>query len=238
MATTQISVLINADAEQLWLMLREPSRIAQWHGWDMAELEDEIAEVYFSNVKESADHLRLELEMGDVFVLEPRPDGTLLTLTRGVATGEWAEFDADITEGWTMFLHQLKFAVERHPRTTRHTIYADGSSAAHTNLWDALGIDTGWLPDPGEPYEITLNTGATLTGKVWYRTDSQVGLTVADYAEHGDGLLVLAQQAPLPGVREHPGAQICASTYGLGAHAIDAIASAWDTFMETHYADD
>jgi len=235
MDTTQLSVLINADAEQVWLMLREPARLAQWHGWEMEGLEDEIRQIYYVNVKESPDHLRLDLEMGDVFTLEPRPDGTLLTLTRGVATGEWAKYDADMTAGWTMFIEQLKFALERHPHTPRRTIFVDGTSAAHINLWDALGIDTGWLPDPGEPYEVSLNTGATLSGKVWYRTDTQLGLTVSAYAEHGDGLLILAQQAPVEGLREHPGAQIIASTYGLGAAALEAIGSQWDAFMETHY---
>ncbi|WP_425862751.1 SRPBCC family protein [Arthrobacter sp. TWP1-1] len=235
MATNQLSVLVNADAEQLWLMLREPAKLAQWHGWEMEGLDDEIAQIYYSNVTESPDHLRLDLEMGDVFTLEPRPDGTLLTLTRGEATGEWAKYDSDITEGWSMFLQQLKFALDHHPRTARRTIYTDGTSSAHTNLWDALGIDTGWLPDPGEPYELTLNTGATLTGKVWYRSDTQLGLTVADYAEHGDGLLVLARQAPLDGVREHAGAQIIVSTYGLGSAAFEAIGSQWDSFMEVHF---
>jgi hypothetical protein len=237
MDTNQLSVRINADAEQVWLMLREPARVAQWHGWQMEGLDDEIRQIYFSDVTEGANHLRLDLEMGDVFTLEPHADGTVLTLTRGVATGEWAKYDSDITEGWTMFLQQLKFALERHPHTPRRTIFVDGTSASHTNLWDALGIDTGWLPDPGEPYEVTLNTGATLAGKVWYRTDSQVGLTVADYAEHGDGLLILARQAPVEGLREHPGAQVIASTYGLGAAALDAIGTQWDSFMETHYPD-
>ncbi|MFQ4149487.1 SRPBCC domain-containing protein [Arthrobacter sp. LAPM80] len=238
MATNQLSVLVNADAEQLWLMLREPARIAQWHGWQMEGLENEIEQIYHSNVVEGADHLRLELEMGDVFTLEPHPDGTLLTLQRGEAGGEWAKYDPDITEGWSIFMQQLKFALEHHPKTKRRTIFVDGTSSAHTNLWDALGIDTGWLPDPGEPYEVTLNTGATLAGKVWYRSDTQVGLTVENYAEHGDGLLVLAQQAPLEGVREHPGAQIIASTYGLGAAAFDTIGAQWDSFMEVHYPDE
>jgi uncharacterized protein YndB with AHSA1/START domain len=237
MDTNQLSVRINADAEQVWLMLREPARVAQWHGWQMEGLDDEIRQIYFSDVTEGANHLRLDLEMGDVFTLEPHADGTVLTLTRGVATGEWAKYDSDITEGWTMFLQQLKFALERHPHTPRRTVFVDGTSASHTNLWDALGIDTGWLPDPGEPYEVTLNTGATLAGKVWYRTDSQVGLTVADYAEHGDGLLILARQAPVEGLREHPGAQVIASTYGLGAAALGADRIQWDSFMETHYPD-
>lgn len=237
MDTNQLSVRINADAEQVWLMLREPARVAQWHGWQMEGLDDEIRQIYFSDVTEGANHLRLDLEMGDVFTLEPHPDGTVLTLTRGVATGEWAKYDSDITEGWTMFLQQLKFALERHPHTPRRTVFVDGTSASNTNLWDALGIDTGWLPEPGEPYEVTLNTGATLSGKVWYRTDAQVGLTVADYAEHGDGLLILARQAPVEGLREHPGAQVIASTYGLGAAALDAIGTQWDSFMETHYPD-
>lgn len=235
MDTNPLSVLVNADAEQVWRMLREPAKTAQWHGWEMEGLDDEIQQIYYSDVLESPDHLRLELEMGDVFTLEPRPDGTLVTLTRGVATGEFAKYDSDITEGWAMFIQQLKFALERHPHTPRRTIFVDGTSTAHTNLWDALGIDTGWLPGPGEPYQLTLNTGATLKGKVWYRSDTQLGLTVADYAEHGDGLLILAQQAPVEGLREHPGAQIVVSTYGLGAAALEAVGAQWDAFMETHY---
>ncbi|MGO4384689.1 SRPBCC family protein [Specibacter sp. RAF43] len=236
MDKNQLSVLVNADAEQVWLMLREPARIAQWHGWQTEGLDAEIHQIY-DDVTESPDHLRLEMNQGDVFTLEPRPDGTLLTLTRGQATGEWAKYDADITEGWSVFIQQLKFALERHPHTPRRTIFVDGTSANHVNLWDALGIDTGWLPDPGEPYELTLTTGATLKGKVWYRGSTQLGLTVADYAEHGDGLLILAQQQAVEGLREHPGAQIIASTYGLGAAALDAIASHWDAFMEANYPD-
>ena len=238
MATSQLSVLINADAEQLWLMLREPAKIAQWHGWEMKGLAEEIQLIYYSDAVESPDHLSLDLGDGDVFTLEPCSDGTRLTLTRGEPQGALAKHDSVIAEGWAMFLQQLKFALERHPKTARRTIFVDGTSSAHTKLWDALGIDTGWLPDPGEPYKLVLTTGATLSGKVWYRSNTQLGLTVDSYAEHGDGLLILAQQAPLPGVREHPGAQIIASTYGLGAASFESIGAQWDAFMETHYPDE
>lgn len=236
MATSQLSVLVNADAEQLWLMLREPAKIAQWHGWEAESLAAEIELIYYSNAVESPDHLRLELGSGDVFTLEPRADGTLLTLSRGQAEGDLAQHDPDITEGWAAFIQQLKFALERHPRTPRHTIFVDGTSSSRTKLWDALGIDVGWLPDPGEPYELALTTGATLSGKVWYSSDTQLGLTVVNYAEHGDGLLILTQQEPLAGVREHPGAQIIASTYGLGAAACETIGAQWDAFMEEHFS--
>ncbi|GAA4660975.1 SRPBCC domain-containing protein [Arthrobacter cryoconiti] len=235
METNQLSVLVNADAEQVWRMLRDPAKIAQWHGWDADGLEDEIAQIYESNVKESADHRRLQLESGDFFSLDPHPDGTRLTLTRTKTTGELAQYDSNITESWVMFIQALKFKLERHPQTPRRTFFADGTSSEHTNLWTALGIDTGWLPEPGEKYELTLNTGARLSGKVWYRTDTQLGLSVADYAEHGDGLLILAEQPRMDAIPEHPGALIIASTFGLGAAAFESIAAHWDSFMETYY---
>ncbi|MGP9501573.1 hypothetical protein ACT3TS_05090 [Specibacter sp. AOP5-B1-6] len=46
MVNTQLSVLVNADAEQLWHMLREPARIAQWHGWEIEGLEEEVRQIY------------------------------------------------------------------------------------------------------------------------------------------------------------------------------------------------
>ncbi|WP_427016275.1 SRPBCC domain-containing protein [Pseudarthrobacter sp. P1] len=235
MASIQISVHVNADAEQVWRLLREPALIAQWHGWEMDGLAEEIREIYYGDVTEGANHLRLELGMGDVFALEPVADGTVLTMSRGRATGEWEKYDADISEGWQMFIQQLRFMAEHHPHTPRRTVYADGQTTAATTIWEALGIDIGWLPEPGEDYEATLTTGQRISGKVWYRTDTQLGLTVKDYAEHGDGLLILAEQAPLEGIREHQGALLIASTYGLGAAALDSVGSHWDSFMETRY---
>ena len=55
--TNNLSVVINADAPQVWTMLREPSKVAQWHGWQAEDLDSEIKEIYFSgDVQESPDH--------------------------------------------------------------------------------------------------------------------------------------------------------------------------------------
>ncbi|MBG0738178.1 SRPBCC domain-containing protein [Paeniglutamicibacter antarcticus] len=235
MGNNELSVHINADAEQVWRMLREPARTAQWHGWESDSLADEISQIYYTGVTEGPDHLSLHMAMGDVFTLKPVPDGTVLTMTRGKATGEWAPYDGDITAGWAMFIQQLRFALERHPHGTRRTIFADGMTSSARSLWEALGIDTGWLPEAGGDYSLQLSTGASLEGKVWYRSDTQLGLTVQSYAEHADGLLILAEQAPLKGIRPAKGAQVIASTYDLGAAAFESIAEQWDGFMEQHF---
>lgn len=235
METAQISFLINADAQQLWNALREPKLIAQWHGWEVDSLNEEITMIYFSDAKESADHLKLELGPDHVFTLEPQTEGTELTLDVTKGEGPMATYFNEIVEGWTTFLQQLKFMLEHHPQTPRRTYYADGLAKNNTKLWAAAGIDTGWLPDAGQPYELELSTGAKLAGKVWFRSENQIGLTVSHYADHGDGLLVLAQQNPSEGIRDKAGAQLIISTYGLGAAAYDEIAGQWDAFMEQNF---
>lgn len=235
METAQISVLINADAEQVWKALREPKLISQWHGWEVVSLDDEIAMIYFSDSKEAADHLRLDLGEDHTFTLVPGAEGTTLNLEVRRGNGPMAPYFNEMVEGWTSFLHQLKFMLEHHPRTPRRTYYADGLAKNTTKLWAAAGIDTGWLPDAGESYELSLTNGVALAGNVWFRSENQIGLTVSNYADHGDGLLILAQQEPSPGIREKAGAQLIISTYGLGAAAYEQIATDWDTFMEENF---
>ena len=46
--TNNLSVVINSDAQQVWTMLREPSKVAQWHGWEADDQAAEINEIYFS----------------------------------------------------------------------------------------------------------------------------------------------------------------------------------------------
>ena len=234
--TNNLSVVINADAPQVWTMLREPSKVAQWHGWQAEDLESEIKEIYFSSdVQEAPDHTSLTVHGGDTFELHPEAGGTRVSVTRAAVDhdSEWAAWDEDITQGWLTFLQQLRFALERHPHGKRHTLFlhlTEGKASAIAKL----GLSD--LPAPGEPYQLTLGTGEDISGKVWYRTSHQVGLTVHSYAEHGEGLLVVADHPAIKDVRaEGDGSLVIASTYDLGAGAFDAIRQSWDSWRSENY---
>ena len=136
--TNNLSVVINSDAPQVWTMLREPSKVAQWHGWEADDLAAEINEIYFNtNVVEGADHTtpdrrrrrHLHAETGAQRARE-------VSVTRAAMdhNSEWAAWDEDITQGWLTFLQQLRFALERHPHGKRRTCFF--SVPGHRGLGD------------------------------------------------------------------------------------------------------
>ncbi|MCG2622824.1 SRPBCC domain-containing protein [Arthrobacter sp. I2-34] len=231
--TEPLSVHINADARQVWVMLREPSRLAQWHGWETEGLDEEIELIYFSDAVESADHRSLTLGGRYTFTLEPVGDGTKVTVARsGAAPGPNEPPEEDVREGWQSFLQQLRFALERHPNDKRQTTYFQDNSAPHGGAAHNLGLDK--LPAPGEDYEATLGTGESLAGKVWFRSAHQVGLTVRSYAGHGDGLLIVADLPATP-TRPDGGTQVLITSYGLGAKALSELRSKWDGWRTRHF---
>lgn len=233
--TNNLSVVINADAPQVWTMLREPSKVAQWHGWQAEDLDAEIKEIYFSgDVEESADHTSLTVHGGDVFELHPVADGTRVSVTRAAVDhdSEWASWDEDITQGWLTFLQQLRFALERHPHGKRHTLFLHLTEGQGSAI-EKLGL--GDPPAAGEPYQLTLGTGEEISGKVWFRTNHQVGLTVHSYAEHGEGLLVVADHPAIKDVRPDGGSLVVVSTYDLGAAKVASVRSSWDSWRAENY---
>ncbi|HCB57911.1 MAG TPA: hypothetical protein DEP82_08325 [Arthrobacter bacterium] len=233
--TNNLSVVINADAPQVWTMLREPAKVAQWHGWEADELTGEINQIYFgSNAVEAPDHTSLTTNGGDVFDLKPVAAGTLVSVTRAALdhNSEWAAWDEDVTQGWLTFLQQLRFALEHHPHGKRHTLFFEFPGEPASAI-EKLGLSE--VPAPGETYVLTLSTGEEITGKVWYHSNHQVGLTVHSYAEHGDGLLIVADQPVIEGVRPDGGAMVIASTYDLGAHKVESIRSLWDGWRAENY---
>ena len=233
--TNNLSVVINADAPQVWTMLREPSKVAQWHGWEADDLAAEIKEIYFGDqVAEAPDHTSLTTNGGDVFELKPVPTGTQVSVTRAAMdhNSEWAAWDEDITQGWLTFLQQLRFALERHPHGKRHTSFFQVPGGSGSAI-EKLGLSD--VPARGENYELTLGTGEEIAGKVWYRSNHQVGLTVHGYAEHGDGLLIVADQMAIEGVRPEGGSMAIISTYDLGGHQLETVRALWDGWRAENY---
>ena len=233
--TNNLSVVINADAPQVWTMLREPAKVAQWHGWEADELTDEIDGIYFSsNVVEAPDHTSLTTNGGDVFDLKPVSAGTQVSVTRAALdhNSEWAAWDEDITQGWLTFLQQLRFVLERHPHGKRKTFFLSVPGSGGSAI-EKLGLND--VPAPGEPYKLTLGTGEEVSGKVWFRSNHQVGLTVRSYAEHGDGLVIVADQPAIAELRPDGGSLVIVSTYDLGAHRLEEIRNYWDKWRAENY---
>ncbi|WP_427005033.1 SRPBCC domain-containing protein [Pseudarthrobacter sp. H2] len=233
--TNNLSVVINSDAQQVWTMLREPAKVAQWHGWETDDLAAEINQIYFSpKVVEDADHTSLVVNGGDIFTLKPVPTGTEVSVTRAAIdhNSEWAAWDEDITQGWLTFLQQLRFALERHPHGKRRTSFFAVPGGEDSAI-EKLGLSN--VPAPGEPYDLTLATGEEVSGRVWFRSNHQVGLTVHNYAEHGEGLVIVADQPTIPEIRPDGGSLVIVSTYDLGAHQLEAVRGHWDKWRAENY---
>jgi uncharacterized protein YndB with AHSA1/START domain len=189
----RIEVTVAAPVEVVWEALRDREKLRHWHGWEYegteGGLDQEIDQIYFTGFTEDAAARTLELEGGDRFVVEPVEGGSRVTLTRA-AYGDNPEWDAyyqDITEGWITFIHQLRFALEHHPSEPRRTLFYSGEG--EPGPAQVLGIPE--LPS-GTQYEVEL-VGEPASGRVWFRSEHQVGLTVDGW---GDGLLVLSHVAP------------------------------------------
>src|SRR5689334_15481095 len=117
----KIEVTIAAPVETVWNALRDREKIRHWHGWEYeGGLDEEIEQIYFTRAVEDGTTLRLG--NGDVFAVEAVEGGSRVTLTRAPlgADPDWDAYYEDVTEGWITFLHQLRFAVERHPDDVRH----------------------------------------------------------------------------------------------------------------------
>ena len=129
-AARSIEVVIAAPAPEVWAALRDPQLIRRWHGWEDDGLDAEIEQIYGAAATVEESGTRLVLAGGDTVDLATVPGGTRLRLRRAPlgSNPEWDAYYDDITEGWTSFLQQLRFALERHPDSDRRTLQL----AAHT----------------------------------------------------------------------------------------------------------
>lgn len=233
--TVLVELFVAAPIEAVWRALREPAAIARWFGWDYEGLTPEIAEIFERHATVEEPGRRLTIAgTGDLFVLEPRGQGTMVRLIRAApAEGSWDDIYDDVIEGWTMFLHQLRFALERHPADTRRTLYLSGRSraAADPAPVDAFGLSSVAVVQPGDRFAVRLATGDTIEGTVWYRTRLQLGVTVDAL---GDGLLILTR-SPTTSRSPHGGGALTLTTYGMSTAAFDALRARWHDWWVAAY---
>lgn len=227
-----IRVTVAAPVDEVWRALREKDKIRHWHGWDDPGLDAEIDLIYFQSFVEDEGARTLGIQEGDHIVLEPDGDGTRVTLTRaprGVSP-EWDAYYDDITEGWTTFLHQLRFFLERQPGGHRRTVFLAGTTAGAPPLLRELGLDGVAVQPAGSAFEATL-AGQDVKGEVWFRSEHQLGVTVDAW---GDGLLVVASTEPTD---EKPAGTAMAllSTYGLDEAAYTELTERWAAWWGERY---
>ncbi|MBX9243984.1 hypothetical protein ICW40_04075 [Actinotalea ferrariae] len=189
-----VDMLIAAAPDDVWTALRDPEVVGRWFGWDYEGLDAEIRLIFGDAVTADDAARTLSWPDGDRFELEAEGDGTRLR----VARTHHDEFDGaydPVDEGWITFAQQLRFALERHPGQERRTVSVHGLGLGphEAPLLSELGLRMLGDDPVGNAYEVQRADGSTFTGEVFFQTDLQIGLTVAD---EGDALLVVARTPP------------------------------------------
>lgn len=232
-----VDITIAAPIEQVWAALRDPAQIAQWFGWEAPSLEEEIKFIFVDGATgDEANHV---VQFGewegasDAIELTAVASGTRLRLVRaGGSPIDWTGVYEDISQGWVNFFQQLRLALETHPGEGRRTIYLSGPSKPDVGEPSAelgLGQNAGFVADA--IYEARLTTGDVASGKVWYRTHFQTGLTVDQW---GNGLLVVTDMG-VSSKRPHGGGSVLLTTYGLADADFAALEARWTDWWNARY---
>ena len=213
----RIEVTVDAPAAEIWASLRDPARIRRWHGWEYDQLDEEIRMIFLDDVTADEDTLTLVAAGGDRFELQPSGHRTRVILTRAEGAGAADTGEDDVTEGWLIFLHQLKFLHERQPDDVRRTLFFAGHG------------DPGALPR-------LLHTVPADVGPTWYSTGHHQGVVLPDL---GPGLLITVGK---PSVTDQAGrstvdAMAVVTMYGLLNGEFGIQRDIWTAWWHSAYPD-
>lgn len=234
-----VDITIAAPIDQVWRALRDPGQIENWFGWDASSLAEEIKYIFIDNATGDEPGHILQFDewegqgIAEQVELTTVAGGTRLRLVRsGGAPIDWTGVYEDISQGWINFFQQLKLALELHPGEQRRTIYLSGAGKPGIGEPSAeLGLGEAAALAPDEAYAARLATGDSASGKVWYQTHFQTGLTVEQW---GNGLLVVTDMGISPS-RPHGGGSVLLTTYGLGETDFTALEQRWRDWWNTRY---
>ncbi|MDQ4037010.1 MAG: SRPBCC domain-containing protein [Actinomycetota bacterium] len=237
-----IEVTVAAPIQTVWNYLREPDLIRNWHGWLAEELDSEIDFIYRRHARETDIPYVLDIdrgsddgpdggwvEGGDRFELHESERGTTIRITRGPrGSGEmWDAWYDDITEGWTSFLGQLRFALEKHPDAARRTALLNVDGNGLRSVREALGLSAVAV---GEFYVADSGSGLDLRGEGWFVAQHQLGVTVDSL---GPGLVIAADKPDLNGVSK--GAMVIVTTYGQDEQDFARTVRQWADWWRATY---
>ncbi len=206
-----LEVTVGAPIEVVWEAMRQPDQVRRWHGWHAEELDGEIDMIFVDLATEPEPYV-LSIGDGDRFELRETADGTVVRLTRPTredVPAEWRDWYEDINEGWTSFLHQLKFALERHPGEARRTVFLSGSGA------------------PARPLTEGLEDRPVL-----FTAENQRGVVLDD---KGPGLAVVGETPARPG--KDAGAMVIVTTYGQDDAEFAREVDAWSAWWREAFPD-
>ena len=186
-STPQLSLIIKTSIDAVWSALRDKEKLLRWHGWDTPGLAAEIESIYFTNVKEEITENKhtLVVNGGDTFIAEAAGDDTRLTLIRAGLSGdpEWDGYYDNITEGWVSFIEQLRFMLERAPKSQRKAEFT-----SRVLQRDEIVARLNLAEDKEGAKFTGSFEGNEMSGEVWFSTPNQLGLLVDGW---GPGLLIL-----------------------------------------------
>jgi uncharacterized protein YndB with AHSA1/START domain len=227
----RVEVGIDAPPEAVWRALREPEQIDRWFGWEYDGLDDEVRMIFEDGAHVVEEGAVVQFG-GHRFTLVAGDGRTVVRVTRcAPVVGEaWDDiFSEDVEEGWLTFLQQLRLSLERHPGEARRTVFLQGAPSAPTPVADVLGLGAVAGLPTGAPYRAVAAPGDELEGELWFRSDHQLGLTVAAW---GDGLLVLSTSSTAPAP---PPVMAVLTTYGLDEAALADLQRRWEAWWSTAY---
>jgi hypothetical protein len=231
-----VEILVAAPIESVWKALREPAEICRWFAWNAPKLAEEVEMMFVQGVKANeAEHVLYADGLPDRFKLEAWGAHTIVRVIRSapVTDASWQGIYDESTEGWLTFLHQLRFALERHPGADRRTLFFNGRAKANGAPLpaDALGLAPLVVVPVGQRYTATTATGDAIEGTVWHRGPYQLGLT-ADVL--GDGLIVVNDR-PRTAKSHHGGGTVCITTYGVADAAFVRLRDRWTEWWKATY---
>lgn len=191
------SVRIRADAEAVWKALTDGEQIARWFAPEARVTPGVGGSIFVSwgpgmaieekiVLWEPPRHLRhafgVHAPSGTPLYVDYVIEGdggetTLRLVQNGFAVGaDWDDEYEATDRGWSIFLRNLKLALERHAgRPCTQSIFSKGTPLPREEAWARLvgpkGFDrdgawSGRTPKEGDPFDVTTAKGAPLRGTV------------------------------------------------------------------------